>query len=124
MNKIYLDEEKEDTKKIATPDALAEKFLKTRQILLSGEINKELAEKLNVSNLRFSGLFNFMQAKSKAAHYNLVEDILKDSPEHVEVYNEYLNEYRGKPSTMYNFYYFRGSYVVLANSIKNGYKYQ
>ena len=47
MNKIYLDEEKEDTKKIATPDALAEKFLKTRQILLSGEINKELAEKFN-----------------------------------------------------------------------------
>ena len=26
MNKIYLDEEKEDTKKIAAPDALAEKF--------------------------------------------------------------------------------------------------
>ena len=47
MNKIYLDEEKEDTKKIAAPDALAEKFLKTRQILLSGEINKELAEKFN-----------------------------------------------------------------------------
>ena len=47
MNKIYLDEEKEDTKKIAAPDAIAEKFLKTRQILLSGEINKELAEKFN-----------------------------------------------------------------------------
>ena len=47
MNKIYLDEEKEDTKKIAAPDALAEKFLKTRQILLSGETNKELAEKFN-----------------------------------------------------------------------------
>lgn len=47
MNKIYLDEEKEDTKKIAAPDALAEKFLKTRQILLSGEINKELAENFN-----------------------------------------------------------------------------
>lgn len=47
MNKIYLDEEKEDTKKIAAPAALAEKFLKTRQILLSGEINKELAEKFN-----------------------------------------------------------------------------
>ena len=47
MNKIYLDEEKEDTKKIAAPDALAEKFLKTRQLLLSGEINKELAEKFN-----------------------------------------------------------------------------
>ena len=47
MNKIYLDEEKEDTKKTAAPDALAEKFLKTRQILLSGEINKELAEKFN-----------------------------------------------------------------------------
>ena len=38
---------KEKTKKIAAPDALAEKFLKTRQILLSGEINKELAEKFN-----------------------------------------------------------------------------
>lgn len=39
----------EDTKKKdgAQPDALAEKFLKTRQILLSGEINKELAEKVN-----------------------------------------------------------------------------
>ncbi len=47
MNKIYFDEEKEDTKKIAAPDALAEKFIKTRQILLSGEINKELAEKFN-----------------------------------------------------------------------------
>ncbi|MCQ2600969.1 MAG: ATP-dependent Clp protease proteolytic subunit [Treponema sp.] len=47
MNKIYLDDEKEDAKKAAAPDALAEKFLKTRQILLSGEINKELAEKFN-----------------------------------------------------------------------------
>ena len=47
MNKIYVDEDKEKTKKIAAPDALAEKFLKTRQILLSGEINKELAEKFN-----------------------------------------------------------------------------
>ncbi|MCI6323097.1 ATP-dependent Clp protease proteolytic subunit, partial [Treponema porcinum] len=28
------------------PDPLTEKFLKTRQILLSGEINKELAEKI------------------------------------------------------------------------------
>ena len=51
MNKIYLDEEKEDTKKIAAPDALAEKFLKTRQILLSAEINKELAEKFNTQLL-------------------------------------------------------------------------
>lgn len=47
MNKIYLDDEKEDAKKAVAPDALAEKFLKTRQILLSGEINKELAEKFN-----------------------------------------------------------------------------
>lgn len=38
----------EDEKKIKAdaPDALAEKFLKTRQIILSGEINKELAEKV------------------------------------------------------------------------------
>lgn len=47
MNKIFLDDEKEENKKAAAPDALAEKFLKTRQILLSGEINKELAEKFN-----------------------------------------------------------------------------
>lgn len=47
MSKIYLDDEKEETKKTEAPDALAEKFLKTRQILLSGEINKDLAEKFN-----------------------------------------------------------------------------
>lgn len=47
MNKIYLDDEKEESKKGSAPDALAEKFLKTRQILLSGEINKDLAEKFN-----------------------------------------------------------------------------
>ena len=39
------DEEKKDEKK-AGADPLAEKFLKTRQIILSGEINKELAEKI------------------------------------------------------------------------------
>lgn len=37
------DEEKKET---PAPDMLAEKFLKTRQIILSGEINKELAEKI------------------------------------------------------------------------------
>ena len=47
MNNIFLDDEKEDEKKDKGPDALAEKFLKTRQILLSGEINKDLAEKFN-----------------------------------------------------------------------------
>ena len=38
----------EDAKKpeVAQPDALAEKFLKTRQIILSGEINQENAEKV------------------------------------------------------------------------------
>jgi ATP-dependent Clp protease protease subunit len=39
------DDEKEE-KKQETPEALNEKFLKTRQILLSGEINKALAEKV------------------------------------------------------------------------------
>ena len=39
------EEEKKDEKK-AGADPLAEKFLKTRQIILSGEINKELAEKI------------------------------------------------------------------------------
>jgi len=41
-------EEEEDKKnrKDQLPDPLTEKFLKTRQILLSGEINKDLAEKI------------------------------------------------------------------------------
>lgn len=47
MNKIYLDDENEEKKKSDTLDALSEKFLKTRQILLSGEINKALSEKFN-----------------------------------------------------------------------------
>ncbi len=38
---------KEDSKKEEKLDTVAEKFIKTRQILLSGEINKELAEKIN-----------------------------------------------------------------------------
>lgn len=38
------DEEKKEEKK---EDGLSEKFLKTRQILLSGEINKELAQAVN-----------------------------------------------------------------------------
>ena len=38
------DEEKKKTPEV--PDPLTEKFLKTRQILLSGEINKDLAEKI------------------------------------------------------------------------------
>ncbi len=44
---IFNDEEDEKKKAAAKPDALAEKFLKTRQVLLSGEINKELAQAVN-----------------------------------------------------------------------------
>ena len=40
------DEEEENKKKDQGSDPLAEKFLKTRQILLSGEINEENAEKI------------------------------------------------------------------------------
>lgn len=44
MNTIYNEDE---TKKVPeTPDPLQEKFLKTRQIILSGEINKDLADKI------------------------------------------------------------------------------
>lgn len=42
---IVLEEDKEDKKKDQA-DIFSEKFLKTRQILLSGEINKELADKI------------------------------------------------------------------------------
>ena len=47
MNKIYFDEEEEKKDQAPKmPDSITEKFMKTRQIILSGEINKELAEKI------------------------------------------------------------------------------
>ena len=51
MNTIYqsplCDDEDDEKKKMPEmPDPLTEKFLKTRQILLSGEINKDLADKI------------------------------------------------------------------------------
>ena len=50
MKNIYVspfcDEDENAKKTPEMPDPLTEKFLKTRQILLSGEINKELAEKI------------------------------------------------------------------------------
>lgn len=51
MNSRYLEEEEEEEREPAEKqaegmDPLAHKFLKTRQILLSGEINKPLAEKI------------------------------------------------------------------------------
>lgn len=52
MKSLYVsplfDDENEDEKKKAPemPDPLTEKFLKTRQIILSGEINKDLADKI------------------------------------------------------------------------------
>ena len=48
-NKLFLNDNEEEAKKKLQeqmPDPLTEKFLKTRQILLSGEINKDLAEKI------------------------------------------------------------------------------
>ncbi|MCQ2610605.1 MAG: ATP-dependent Clp protease proteolytic subunit [Treponema sp.] len=49
MNNYFLTnkDEEDEEKKGKGPDPLAEKFLKTRQILLSGEINKDLAESFN-----------------------------------------------------------------------------
>ncbi len=46
MNKIRLSEDEEKKKASEVADPLMEKFLKTRQILLSGEINKDLADKI------------------------------------------------------------------------------
>ncbi len=47
MKEIRFDEKEDEKKKgQEMPDPLAEKFMKTRQIILSGEINKELAEKI------------------------------------------------------------------------------
>ena len=43
---ITLEEEQKEEKKPEMPDPLAEKFLKTRQILMSGEVSEELADKI------------------------------------------------------------------------------
>lgn len=43
---IFNDNEDKKQKNPEVPNPLQEKFLKTRQIILSGEINKELAEKI------------------------------------------------------------------------------
>ncbi len=46
MKEIRFEEEPAKGKTPEAADPLAEKFMKTRQILLSGEINKDLAEKI------------------------------------------------------------------------------
>lgn len=46
MKEIRFAEEDEKKKMPEMPDPLTEKFMKTRQIILSGEINKDLAEKV------------------------------------------------------------------------------
>ena len=47
VSPLFEDEDEEEKKKAAEmPDPLTEKFLKTRQIILSGEINKDLADKI------------------------------------------------------------------------------
>ncbi len=46
LNVSCKDEQDEDKKKNGESDPLTEKFLKTRQILMSGEVNEELAEKI------------------------------------------------------------------------------
>lgn len=46
MKEIRFEEEDAKKKAPEMPDPLTEKFIKTRQILLSGEINKDLAEKI------------------------------------------------------------------------------
>lgn len=46
MKEIRFEEEDAKKKAPEMPDPLTEKFMKTRQIILSGEINKDLAEKI------------------------------------------------------------------------------
>ena len=46
LNVFCEDEQEEDKKKESAQDPLAEKFLKTRQIIMSGEVNEELADKI------------------------------------------------------------------------------
>ena len=46
MTSIILNEDEKSKKTQDVPESFAEIFLKTRQIILSGEVNKELAEKI------------------------------------------------------------------------------
>ena len=46
FDKVVMDDDKEKKDDAKTADPLAEKFLKTRQILLTGEISEESAEKV------------------------------------------------------------------------------
>ena len=46
MTSIILNEDEKSKKTQDVPESFAEKFLKTLQIILSGEVNKELAEKI------------------------------------------------------------------------------
>ncbi len=46
MTSIILNEDEKSKKTQDVPESFVEKFLKTRQIILSGEVNKELAEKI------------------------------------------------------------------------------
>ena len=46
MTSIILNEDEKSKKTQDVPESFAGKFLKTRQIILSGEVNKELAEKI------------------------------------------------------------------------------
>ena len=46
MTSMILNEDEKSKKTQDVPESFAEKFLKTRQIILSGEVNKELAEKI------------------------------------------------------------------------------
>ena len=46
LNTVTLEEDEEKKPEVPQADPLTEKFLKTRQIILSGEVNKELADKI------------------------------------------------------------------------------
>ena len=46
FDKVVMDDDKKKKDEAKSPDPLAEKFLKTRQILLTGEISEESAEKV------------------------------------------------------------------------------
>lgn len=41
-----LNDEEDEKKKVATADPFSEKFIKTRQIILTGEVNKDLADSI------------------------------------------------------------------------------
>ena len=66
----FLDDEENEEKKAKAPDPFSDRFLKTRQIILTGEVNKELADEIGISAGTISRYLNYQRMPT-------IENLLK-----------------------------------------------